>query len=77
MVGATEPKSSLPGTIRGDYAHVSYAHSDSNEVAVVNIIHASGNSEEAAKEIAHWFSASELFEYETVHQKFTQAKKFK
>jgi nucleoside-diphosphate kinase len=24
MVGSTEPKSALPGTIRGDYAHVSY-----------------------------------------------------
>jgi len=30
MVGSTEPKSALPGTIRGDYAHVSYAQA--NEV---------------------------------------------
>lgn len=28
MVGSTEPKSASPGTIRGDYAHVSYSHAD-------------------------------------------------
>src|SRR5262245_15942519 len=28
MVGTTEPKSALPGTIRGDYAHVSFAHAN-------------------------------------------------
>lgn len=74
MVGATEPKSALPGTIRGDYAHVSYAHSDGQGIALSNIIHASGNADEAVLEIPHWFSGSELFEYETVHEKFTQRK---
>src|SRR5579859_1990462 len=29
MVGPTEPKSAAPGTIRGDYAHTSFAHADS------------------------------------------------
>lgn len=75
MVGSTEPKSSLPGTIRGDYAHMSYGHADSEEVAVMNIIHASGNAEEAAQEIAHWFSESELYDYQTVHEQFTQTRK--
>lgn len=74
MVGATEPKAALPGTIRGDYAHMSYTHSDAQGLAVANIIHASGDAEEAAQEIAHWFAASELFEYENVHDKFTQRK---
>lgn len=31
MVGATEPKSALPGTIRGDYAHVSYGYADATK----------------------------------------------
>ena len=75
MVGATEPKSALPGTIRGDYAHMSYAHSNKEEVGIPNIIHASADSDEAAKEIAHWFSDSELFEYENVHEKFTQTRR--
>jgi len=75
MVGNTEPKSALPGTIRGDYAHMSYAHGDANKVGIPNLIHASGNPEEAEAEIAHWFSENELFDYETVHEKFTQTTK--
>ncbi len=75
MVGATEPKSALPGTIRGDYAHISYSHADINEVGIPNLIHASGDAEEAKLEVAHWFSENELFDYETTHEKFTQVKK--
>lgn len=75
MVGTTEPKSASPGTIRGDYAHMSYAHGDANGVGIPNLIHASGDVEEAKAEIAHWFSENELFEYETVHEKYTQTKK--
>ena len=74
MVGATEPKSALPGTIRGDYSHISFAHADAQDLAVANIIHASGDAEEAKAEIAHWFAENELFEYESVHEKFTQRK---
>lgn len=75
MVGTTEPKSSAPGTIRGDYSHMSYAHADENEIGIPNLIHASGDSAEAALEIVHWFSETELFSYSTAHEKFTQSKK--
>ena len=75
MVGATEPKSALPGTIRGDYSHISYGHADENEIGIPNIIHASGDAEEAKLEIAHWFSESELYDYQTAHEHFTQPKK--
>ena len=75
MVGATEPKEALPGTIRGDYAHMSFSHADKNDVGVPNIVHASGDSEEAKQEIDYWFSETELFSYSTVHEKFTQSKK--
>jgi nucleoside-diphosphate kinase len=75
MVGATEPKSAQPGTIRGDYAHVTYGAAATVDRGVANIIHASAEPDEAEKEIAHWFSESELFEYNTVHQKFTQPRK--
>ena len=77
MVGATEPKSALPGTIRGDYSHISYKHSDDEGIAIPNIIHASGNKEEAELEVRHWFSESELFDYENRHEHFTQPKKHK
>ena len=72
VVGSTEPKSALPGTIRGDYAHVTYGQAASIGRGVSNIIHASAEKDEAEKEIAHWFSDSELYDYETVHEKFTQ-----
>jgi nucleoside-diphosphate kinase len=75
MVGTTEPKAAPPGTIRGDYAHMSFAHADSQDIVVPNLIHASGDATEAADEIAHWFSATELFDYETAHEKFTQTHK--
>ena len=75
MVGGTEPKSALPGTIRGDYAHMSYAHADKEEIGIPNLIHASGDTDEAAQEIAHWFSEAELHSYTTAHEHFTQSKK--
>lgn len=63
LVGATESKSALPGTIRGDFSHVSYAHADEKGIAVKNVIHASGNAEDASKEVSLWFSVNELFSY--------------
>lgn len=75
MVGDTEPKAALPGTIRGDYAHVTYGQAASIGKGVANIIHASADPDEAKKEIAHWFSESELHEYNAVHEKFTQPRK--
>jgi nucleoside-diphosphate kinase len=74
MVGSTEPKSALPGTIRGDYAHVSYGAANASGKSVSNIIHASADTNEAEQEISHWFSDSELYSYEAVHEKFTQPK---
>jgi nucleoside-diphosphate kinase len=74
MVGDTEPEKAAPGTIRGDYAHMGFEHSNKEKIGVPNIIHASGNAEEAKEEISHWFAESELFNYETVHEHYTQAK---
>ena len=74
MVGETEPKAAAPGTIRGDYAHVSFQHAGKHGVAVPNLIHASGNQEEAAAEIDYWFSDSELFDYQLTHEHYAQPK---
>ena len=71
MVGATEPAGSAPGTIRGDYAHMNYARADAAGIALPNLIHASDSPDGAAKEVALWFSGSELFEsYDLAHAKF-------
>lgn len=72
MVGPTEPKSALPGTIRGDYSHMSFGYADDEDKGIPNLIHASGDPEEAAQEIDHWFSDSELYEYKTLNEKFTR-----
>ena len=69
MVGATEPKSATPGTIRGDFAHHSYSYTDAQNKSIKNLIHASGNIEEAIQEVQLWFKDEELHTYQTVHEK--------
>lgn len=73
MVGKTGPKDSLPGTIRGDYAHLSLGRASLKKKGAANILHASGSVEEANQEIAMWFNKTELFSYETVHERLTHA----
>lgn len=63
IVGPTEPRTAAPGTIRGDYTLDSYYLGDSRGRALKNIVHASGTKEEAKRELAIWFSKSELVEY--------------
>ena len=72
LVGATEPKSSAPGTIRGDFSHMSYGYGDEKEIGIPNLIHASGDIADAKQEIPHWFSDDELFDYTVLHEKFTR-----
>jgi nucleoside-diphosphate kinase len=68
MVGSTEPRSALPGTIRGDFAQHSYDYADEKSIAIKNLIHASGNYEEALYEVKLWFLPEELHTYKTVHE---------
>lgn len=68
MVGPTEPKSAAPGTIRGDYAHMTYGHGDTYNTAIMNLMHASGDLNDAKQEVPHWFKEGELFDYETAHE---------
>lgn len=71
MVGETIPSKAQPGTIRGDFAHISLARADQKGIGVPNIIHASDSIKSAQKEIHLWFSDSEIFDnYKTVHEIF-------
>jgi nucleoside-diphosphate kinase len=63
LVGNTEPRQALPGTIRGDFSFDSYALSDAQQRPVHNIIHASGTVGEAEREISLWFRADEIYKY--------------
>ncbi len=72
LVGPTEPKSAAPGTIRGDFSHMSFVYADAEHKGIPNLIHASGDDEEAAKEVPHWFAESEIYSYDSVNEKFTR-----
>jgi len=68
LIGSTEPLSSDVGTIRGDYTVDSYQLADADQRAVRNIVHASGNLEEANQEINLWFKSDELVRYRLVSE---------
>jgi nucleoside-diphosphate kinase len=64
LIGATLPVFADPGTIRGDYAHDAPTAANIEQRSIFNLVHASELPEEAAKEISHWFSESELWDYD-------------
>ena len=52
LMGATDPKRADPGTIRADFA----------ESVDANAVHGSYSTESAAREIAYFFTPSEIFD---------------
>ncbi|KAF0127406.1 MAG: nucleoside-diphosphate kinase [Elusimicrobia bacterium] len=54
-VGATNPEDASPDTIRGAFGRVCRRHG-----YYENVVHASGNVEEANREIAIWFRSEEM-----------------
>ncbi len=72
MAGTTDPKLAAPGTIRGDFTHLTMAYADSVNVPLKNVIHASGNLKEAEQEIKLWFKEEEICNYKTVHEMFVR-----
>lgn len=55
ITGYTDPSSADKGTIRGDLGEDTILEANRDNRPVYNLIHASGNPEEAEKEIAIWF----------------------
>lgn len=68
MVGTTEPGKALPGTIRGDFAHLNTEWANKKGKSVPNLIHASGNKEDAEREVKLWFTEKEIHSYKTSHE---------
>jgi nucleoside-diphosphate kinase len=66
LTGGTEPLTSDVGTIRGDLTIDSYEVSDVDSRAIRNLIHASGSTDDAEKEIKLWFSEDEIIKYRLV-----------
>jgi nucleoside-diphosphate kinase len=67
IVGETSAREAHPGTIRGQYAHMSMEHADAEDRLYRNIIHAS-ESGEAEREIEIWFEEDELHDYQTAQE---------
>jgi len=72
LVGVTEPKAAAPGTIRWDYANMSFQYADNKKIGIPNLVHASWSIDEATEEIKHRFSNKEIFDYDPIHSIFTR-----
>jgi len=56
IIGATNPEKAVPGTIRGAFGRI-------RNGIMENVIHASGNLQDAEREIKLWFRPEEITEW--------------
>ena len=56
VVGVTNPEEAAPGTIRGSFGRMS------SKGQFENVVHASGDTEDARREVALWFKPEEIIE---------------
>jgi len=68
IVGHTLPYKADIGSLWGDFSVDSPILGNLNKRPVRNIVHASGDAAEAKREIKHWFSPKELFDYERIDE---------
>lgn len=64
LIGPTEPLKAPPGTIRGDYSHMSIAYANWNNIVLRNVVHASETEKDALREISIIFKLEEINNYE-------------
>lgn len=55
LAGVTVPILAAPGTIRGDFSSVSALSENRNKGTIRNLVHTSGDEDEAKREIKLWF----------------------
>jgi nucleoside-diphosphate kinase len=68
LVGSTFPDTAVPGTIRGDFGTDSAFSGTKRKRATYNMIHASGEVDEAIEEINLWFKPEEILSYKRIHE---------
>lgn len=68
MCGYTYPDTAIPGTIRGDYSIDSPDLANEQKRSGKNLVHASGNAEEAKFEEELWFHKNEIHDYKRVDE---------
>jgi nucleoside-diphosphate kinase len=66
MVGHTFPQVANPGTIRGDFSIDSAMVANLAKRATQNLVHASGNHQEAEFERKLWFKEKDIYKYRLV-----------
>lgn len=71
FIGNTLPYRATPGTIRGDFSLNSPDLANLIGGACKNLVHASGNKEEAKQEIACWFDSDEIISWERTDEFMT------
>jgi len=74
VVGHGNPLTADVGTIRSDYTIDSYVVADEVERATRNLVHASGNTGEAEREIKVWFKESDIVDYDLAIEKILYEK---
>ena len=68
LCGGTNPQECPPGTIRGDYSIDSYMLADASQRPIQNLVHSSGTTEEAQREIKIWFKENEIHAFKRVDE---------
>ena len=68
LIGPTYSIDAPAGTIRGDFGSESPYTSLVRKRTIFNMVHASGNAEEAEYEISLWFDPKEILSYKRVHE---------
>lgn len=76
VVGHGNPLTADVGTIRADLTIDSYVLADDVDRAARNLVHASGNSSEAEREIKVWFKENELVDYDLAIEKLLYDKQW-
>ncbi len=69
ITGHTLPLKADPGTIRGDFSFDSSYLANTGKRAIKNLLHASGDPEEAEYEVNLWFSKDEIHSYQRAEEK--------
>lgn len=72
ITGHTLPLKSAPGTIRGDYSYDSSYLANIAGRPIKNLLHASGEIEEAKYEVDLWFDKNEIMGYERIEEKIME-----
>jgi nucleoside-diphosphate kinase len=76
VVGHGNPLTADVGTIRADLTIDSYVVADDVDRATRNLVHASGNPSEAAREIKVWFKESDIVDYDLAIEKILYSKEW-